>query len=72
MCRTDSIAINIERNIVEKYEPASFKGLILRSQLLALLHHKVFGDRDEVIPHEKMIEFYPKGLNHNTLTVSRI
>ena len=70
--RSDSITVAMERSFADKYEPASFQGLILRSQLLVLLHYKAFDNTDYVIPHEDMIRFYPKGLNSSTLTVSLV
>ena len=68
--KSDSIAVVMERSFTEKYEPASFRGLILRSQLLALLHYKVFDNQEHVLSHEEMIRFYPKGLNSSKLIVS--
>ncbi|KAI6660376.1 Chloride transport protein isoform X4 [Oopsacas minuta] len=64
-----SLTIPIERSSADKYEPASFRGLILRSQLLALLHYKVYDNPDRVLTHEEMIKFYPKGLNSSTLII---
>ena len=68
--KTNSYTTPMERSSAEKYEPASFRGLILRSQLLAMLHYKVYNHSDKVLSHEDMIKFYPKGLNSSTLTVS--
>ena len=68
--KTHSYTIPVERSSADKYDPASFRGLILRSQLLALLHYKVYDYGDKLLSHEDMIKFYPKGLNSSTLTVS--
>ena len=68
--KSNSITVAMERSFAEKYEPASFQGMVLRSQLLALLHYKAYDDQEYVIPHQDMIRFYPKGLNTTKLFVS--
>ena len=70
--KTHSYTVPSGRSSADIYEPASFRGLILRSQLLALLYYKAYDNGDNILSHEDMIKFYPKGLNSSTLTVSRI